>query len=72
MYPRTKMTKRIKRTKWAMTRRFRVRPGRPSKAQRLLALAHAGRVRKALEGFRLTDSLGDLRRLRDERLRARG
>jgi len=49
-----------------------MRPGRPSKAQRQLALAQAGRVRKALAGLRLTDSLGDLRRLRDERLRARG
>lgn len=49
-----------------------IRPGRPSKAQRRLALAQAGRVRKALEGLRLTDSLGDLRQLRDERLRARG
>jgi prevent-host-death family protein len=48
-----------------------IKPGRPSKAQRRLALAQAGRVRKALEGLRLTDSLGDLRRLRDERLRAR-
>jgi prevent-host-death family protein len=48
------------------------RPGRPSKAQRRLALAQAGRVRKALEGFRLTDSLADLQQLREERLRARG
>ena len=49
-----------------------MRPGRPSKAQRRLALAQAGRVRKALEGLRLTDALSDLRRLRGERLRARG
>lgn len=48
-----------------------LKPGRPSKAQRRLALAQASRVRKAPEGLRLTDSLGDLRRLRDERLRTR-
>lgn len=49
-----------------------IRPGRPSKSQRRLALAQAGRLRKALEGLRLTESLSDLRRLRGERLRARG
>ena len=48
----------------------RFKAGRPSKAQRRLALSQAARVRKALEGLRLTASLGDLRRLRDERLRA--
>lgn len=48
-----------------------MKPGRPSQAQRRLALAQAARVRKALEGFRLSDALGDLHRLRDERLRAR-
>ena len=37
-----------------------------------LALAQAGRLRKALEGLRLTESLSDLRRLRGEPLRARG
>ncbi len=41
-----------------------IKSGRRSKAERRLALAHAGRVRKALEGLRLTDSLRDLRRLR--------
>ena len=49
-----------------------VAPGRLSKAQRWLALTQADRVRKALEGLRLTDSLGDLQRVRGERLRARG
>jgi prevent-host-death family protein len=49
-----------------------VRPGRPSKSQRRLALAQAAGVRKALEGFRLTEALKDLHRLRGERLHARG
>ena len=45
------------------------RPIRPSKAQRVLALAQADRVRKALEGFKLTDSVEGIVRLREKRLR---
>lgn len=41
----------------------------PSKAQRLLALAQADRVRKALEGLKLTDAAEDLVRIRKKRLR---
>lgn len=41
----------------------------PSKADRLLALMQADRVRKALEGLRLTDSLEELERLRGGRVR---
>lgn len=48
-----------------------LRPRRPSKAQRLLALAQADRVRKALEGFKLTDSVKDLAWVREEHLRGR-
>jgi len=48
-----------------------VPPGRPSKAQRLLALTQADRVRKALQGLKLTDSVEDLRRLRENRLGGR-
>ena len=46
-------------------------PGRPSKAQRLLALAQADRVRKALHGLKLTDSVEELHRLRKDRLGGR-
>lgn len=46
-------------------------PRRPSKAQRLLALAQADRVREALEGFKLTDSVKDLAWVREEHLRGR-
>lgn len=41
----------------------------PSKAQRLLALTQADRVRRALEGLKLTDSVSELVRLRERRLR---
>ena len=44
---------------------------RPSKAQRALGLAQADRVREALRGFKLTDSVEELARLREERLRGR-
>jgi len=44
-------------------------PGRPSKAQRVLALVHADRVRKTLKGLKLTDSVEELRRMREGRLR---
>lgn len=44
---------------------------RPSKAQRALGLAQADRVREALRGFKLTDSVEKLARLREERLRGR-
>jgi len=44
-------------------------PGRPSKAQRALALVHADRVRKTLKGLKLTDSVEELRRMREGRLR---
>jgi len=43
--------------------------GRPSKAQRILALTQADRVRQALEGFKLTDSVKELARAREERAR---
>ena len=46
-------------------------PGRPSKAQRHLALVQADRVRKALHGLKLTDSVEELRRLREDRLGGR-
>ena len=46
-------------------------PSRPSKAQRILALVHADRVRKALKGLKLTDSVEELRRLREGRHRGR-
>ena len=46
-----------------------VRPLRPSKAQRALALAQADRVRQALRGFKLTDSVEELVQVREERLR---
>ena len=46
-----------------------IRPLRPSRAQRLLALAQADRVRRALQGFKLTDSVEEIARLRAERLR---
>ncbi|MBI4611131.1 MAG: type II toxin-antitoxin system Phd/YefM family antitoxin [Candidatus Rokubacteria bacterium] len=46
-----------------------VRPVRPSTPQRALALAQADRVRQALEGFKLTDSVEELARIREERLR---
>lgn len=42
---------------------------RPSKAQRTLALSHADRLRRALDGLKLTDSVEDLARLRQGRLR---
>lgn len=42
---------------------------RPTRSQRLLALAEADRVRAALEGRRLTDSTKQLHRLREERAR---
>ncbi len=45
--------------------------GRPSKAQRLLALAQADRVRKALQGLKLTESVEGLRHLREDRLGGR-
>ena len=45
------------------------RSPRPSKAQRALALVHADRVRKALKGLKLTDSVQELRRVREGRLR---
>ena len=45
------------------------RPLRPSKAQRALALAQADRVRRALDGLKLTDSVEELVRVREERLR---
>lgn len=45
------------------------RPVGPSKAQRLLALTQADRVRRALEGLKLTDSVSELVRLRERRLR---
>jgi|SRR5437867_9226151 len=41
---------------------------RASKAQRLLALAQAERVRRALKGLKLTDSMEELRRIRGGRL----
>jgi len=44
-------------------------PSRPSKAQRTLALVHADRVRKTLKGLKLTDSVKELRRIREGRLR---
>jgi len=47
----------------------RIRPVRSSKAQRALALAQTDRVRHALEGFKLTDSVEELARVREERLR---
>jgi len=43
--------------------------GRPSKAQRALALVHADRVRKTLKGLNLTDSVEELSRVREGRLR---
>ena len=46
-----------------------IRPARLSKAQRVLALVQADRVRKSLKGLKLTDSLEDLGRLREGRLR---
>ncbi len=42
---------------------------RLSKAQRTLALVQADRVRRALKGLKLTDSLEELRRLRVGHLR---
>jgi len=45
--------------------------GRPSKAQRLLALASADRVRKALRGLKLTDSVKELHQMREGRSRGR-
>jgi prevent-host-death family protein len=42
---------------------------RISSAQRLLALAQADRVRRALKGLALTDSVEDLRQLRAKRSR---
>ncbi len=45
------------------------RPGRPSRAQRALALQQADRLRKALAGLKLTDSVEELARLREGRLR---
>lgn len=47
----------------------RVSHQRPTRSQRLLALAGADRVRAALEGRRLTDSAKQLHRLREERAR---
>src|SRR3972149_431530 len=44
---------------------------RPSKAQRALGLAQADRVREALRGFKLTDSVEELGRLGEERLGGR-
>lgn len=44
---------------------------RPSKAQQAFGLAQADRVREALRGFKLTDSVEELARLREERLRGR-
>ncbi len=44
-------------------------PGRPLKAQRLLALAQADRLRKTLHGLKLTDSVEELRHLRENRLK---
>ncbi len=41
---------------------------RASKAQRLLALAQAERVRRALKGLKLADSMEELRRIREGRL----
>lgn len=46
-----------------------MQPLRSTKAQRVLALAQADRVREALEGFKLTDSVRELHRIRQERLR---
>lgn len=46
--------------------------GRASTAQRALALAQADRVRKALEGLRLTEAVEELARLRERRVRERG
>jgi prevent-host-death family protein len=45
------------------------RPARLSKAQRVLALVQADRVKKCLKGLKLTDSLEDLGRLTEGRLR---
>ena len=45
------------------------RSARVTKAQRALALVQADRVRKSLGGLKLTDSLEDLGRLREGRLR---
>lgn len=42
---------------------------RLSPAQRRLALAQADRVREALRGFKLTEAVEDLARVRQERLR---
>lgn len=50
-------------------RRVEARPARPSKAHRALALAQANRLRQVLEGLRLTDSLEELARLREQRAR---
>jgi prevent-host-death family protein len=44
-------------------------PSRPSKAHRTLALIHVDRVRKTLKGLKLTDSVEELSRLREGRLR---
>lgn len=52
-------------------RRVEGTPSRPSKAQRRLALAQADRVRKVLQGLKLTDSVEELRRLREDRLGGR-
>ncbi len=45
------------------------RTGRPSRAQRTLALAHADRLRKTLKGLKLTEAVEELSRLRESRLR---
>jgi len=45
------------------------RSGRPSKAQRLLALAQADRLRQALAGLKLTNSVEELARIREGRVR---
>jgi prevent-host-death family protein len=42
---------------------------RPTRAQRALALTQAERVRRALDGLKLTNSVEDLVRLREGRLR---
>jgi prevent-host-death family protein len=44
---------------------------RPTRAHRALALTQAERVRRALHGLKLTDSVEELVRLRQARLRAR-